>query len=129
VTSSFDATPEELSIVSTLWTQAQGILGEFTLSQPGLTAGSVSAALKTQTGNIYTGICLDFACGIGFCAEHAAIADMLKARETVITAILAVGPQGFIPPLWSLSRIDDAGQPAQPPDSSLAETRRLRTAH
>ena len=64
--------------------KARGMLGKFQLSQEGLTAGSVSSALMTSKGNTYTGICLDLACGIGFCAEHAAIAEMLKARETAI---------------------------------------------
>jgi cytidine deaminase len=64
--------------------KAKTVLGEFQLAKQGLSAGSVSCALMTNAGTIYTGICLDLACGIGFCAEHAAIAEMLKARETVI---------------------------------------------
>ena len=53
-------------------------------------SGSVGAALLTKAGNIYTGICIDCACGIGFCAEHSAIADMLKNRESEIGMIVAV---------------------------------------
>jgi cytidine deaminase len=49
----------------------------------------------TAKGNLYTGICLDLACGIGFCAEHAAIAEMLKARETIIDRIVAMGSAGI----------------------------------
>jgi cytidine deaminase len=37
-------------------------------------------------------------CGIGFCAEHAAVAEMLKARETEIEAIVAVSERGVLPP-------------------------------
>jgi cytidine deaminase len=78
--------------------KAKGILGEFQLAQEGLTAGSVSSALMTSKGNIYTGICLDLSCGIGFCAEHAAIAEMLKARETAIEYIVAVKSERILMP-------------------------------
>ena len=73
-------------------------LGQFCLSEASLTAGSVSAALVTEAGNVYRGICLDLACGIGFCAEHAAIASMLLNRETVIKKIVAVTDDGILPP-------------------------------
>ena len=78
--------------------KARGILGKFQLSQEGLTAGSVSSALMTSKGNTYTGICLDLACGIGFCAEHAAIAEMLKARETAIEYIVGVKLERILMP-------------------------------
>ncbi|MBN1619207.1 cytidine deaminase [candidate division WOR-3 bacterium] len=78
--------------------EAQKFLGEFRLSEDFLSAGSVAAALVTESGNIYTGICIDFACGIGFCAEHSAIAEMLKNRETQIDTIVAVNKNGLIPP-------------------------------
>jgi cytidine deaminase len=77
---------------------AQSVLGEFPLADDGLSAGSVGAALRTRSGNVYTGICLDFACGIGFCAEHAAVAEMLKARETEIEMIVAVAEGVILPP-------------------------------
>lgn len=78
--------------------KARGMLGKFQLSQEGLTAGSVSSALMTSKGNTYTGLCLDLACGIGFCAEHAAIAEMLKARETAIEYIVAVKSERILMP-------------------------------
>lgn len=52
--------------------------------------GSVGAALLTEAGNVYSGICIDTACSMGFCAEHAAAADMLKAGETRIIKMVAV---------------------------------------
>ena len=61
-------------------------------------AGSVSAALLTVKKNIYTGICIDIACSMGFCAEHAASAEMLKNRETQIDMIVAVNESGRILP-------------------------------
>ncbi len=78
--------------------EARRRVGEFSLSETWLTAGSVSAALVTEAGNVYTGICLDLACGIGFCAEHAAIAAMLLNRETVIRQIVAVTADKILPP-------------------------------
>ena len=78
--------------------EARGKVGEFRLSKEWLTAGSVACALVTEAGNLYTGICLDLACGIGFCAEHSAIAAMLNSRETVITKIVAVTADKILPP-------------------------------
>ena len=78
--------------------EAKKHVGKFSLSEAGLTAGSVSAALVTEAGNVYKGICLDLDCGIGFCAEHAAIASMLLNRETVIKKIVAVTDREILPP-------------------------------
>ena len=52
--------------------------------------GGVGSALLTKEGNIYTGLCIDATCGIGFCAEHSAIAEMLKHNESEIKEIIAV---------------------------------------
>lgn len=61
--------------------------------------GSVAAAILSHSGTIYTGICLDTACSLGFCAEHAAVADMLKHGEYQIQACVAVNRLGDpIPP-------------------------------
>lgn len=54
-------------------------------------AGGVAAALITDKGNIYRGVCIDTACSMGFCAEHAAVAAMLTAGESRVEAIVAVG--------------------------------------
>lgn len=50
--------------------------------------GKVACALETDKGNIYTGISLVADCG-GFCAENAAILEMLKHDETRIIRIVA----------------------------------------
>ena len=52
--------------------------------------GGVAAALVTDKGNVYRGICIDTACSMGFCAEHAAIAAMLTAGEDKVAQIVAV---------------------------------------
>jgi len=78
---------------------AKQIVGQYALSgYEGNSAGEVAAALITAQGNIYTGICIDVACSLGFCAEHAAIAEMLKNHETEVKYIVAVREDGKILP-------------------------------
>lgn len=82
-----------------LYNKAMELVGRFPLNGfEGNSAGAVSCALRTKNGNIYTGICIDVACSLGFCAEHAAIAEMLKAHETEISVIVAVNEKGNILP-------------------------------
>lgn len=78
--------------------EARALVGEFALTKPSLTAAAVGAALETASGRIYTGINLDLACGIGFCAEHSAVAEMLKARETVVRRMVAVNEERIVAP-------------------------------
>ncbi len=59
-------------------------------------AGSVAAALVTDKGNVYKGVCIDTPCSMGFCAEHAAIAAMITAGEDRIEKIVAVCEDGDI---------------------------------
>ena len=61
-------------------------------------AGVVGAALLTDDGRVFSGCSIDCSCGIGFCAEHAAIAEMLKHRATRIRAIVASNEDGRILP-------------------------------
>jgi cytidine deaminase len=74
---------------------AKAVFGGFSLRDE-FSAGTVAAAIRTAKGNIYTGICIDLACGLGFCAEVAAIAEMLKHRETHIVMVVAVGRDGIL---------------------------------
>ena len=61
--------------------------------------GGVAAAIETEAGNVYTGISIDTACSMGFCAEHSAVAEMLKNGEYHIRAVVAVGEDGnAVPP-------------------------------
>ncbi|MGG1662071.1 cytidine deaminase family protein [Brevibacillus sp. NRS-1366] len=61
-------------------------------------AGGVGAALLSENGNIYTGVCIDTACSMGFCAEHAAAATMITQGENRVLKMIAVGSQGKIMP-------------------------------
>ncbi len=86
-----------LADVSDLIEAARRVQGEFPLGDD-FSAGGVGAAVRSRSGRIYTGICLDLACGIGFCAEHAAVAAMLAQRESAIDAVVAVGADGILAP-------------------------------
>lgn len=61
-------------------------------------AGSVGAALLSEGGIVYVGVCIDAACSVGFCAEHAAAAAMITAGEQRIVKMVAVGSRGEILP-------------------------------
>ena len=56
--------------------------------------GRAPAALMTESGNIYSGVCIDTACSLGMCAEREAIASMISAGESRISKIVAVMPDG-----------------------------------
>lgn len=60
--------------------------------------GHVGCALLTDKGNIYTGVSINAKCGIGFCAEHAAIADMIKAGESRIIKLVSASDDGVVVP-------------------------------
>jgi len=61
--------------------------------------GYVGAALIiTDQGNVYTGINIALICGIGFCAEHSAVAEMIKNGETKIKRIVAATAEGNVLP-------------------------------
>lgn len=62
-------------------------------------AGGVAAAIETESGKIYTGICVDSACTLGVCAERNAIFNMLTNGESRIKRVTAVNSKGkVIPP-------------------------------
>lgn len=59
-----------------------------------VTAGEVSAAIRSKSGRIYTGVCVDTCSTLGICAERSAIFAMLAAGEQEIDKVLAVLPDG-----------------------------------
>jgi cytidine deaminase len=61
-------------------------------------AGDVACVIVAESGNEFTGICVEFECGIGFCAEHAAVAEMLKHGESQIKLVVAVNKLGEVMP-------------------------------
>lgn len=61
--------------------------------------GNVACALETIDGHIYTGINIDTACSMGYCAEANAIGTMLTNNESKIKKIIAVSANhGIVPP-------------------------------
>jgi cytidine deaminase len=65
----------------------------------GNTAGDVACALLSASGKLYYGVCIDIGSGIGFCAEHAAVAAMITAGESCIARVVAVwGEDKILPP-------------------------------
>ena len=82
---------------SELIAAARAVCGEFKLRED-FSAGGVGAAIRTAEGNVYTGVCIDLGCGLGFCAEAAAVAEMLKNRDTHIVSVVAVSDDGILPP-------------------------------
>lgn len=74
----------------TLYSAALEVLNPRKVSED-VETGGVAAALATDKGHIYRGVCIDTACSLGFCAEHAAIAAMLTAGENRVESIVAVG--------------------------------------
>jgi len=77
-------------------------------------SSDVAAALITPAGHVFTGVCVDTECGLGFCAEHAAIAEMLKARECQIKMIVAVDHRARHGALRAVPRADVASGRQQP---------------
>jgi cytidine deaminase len=61
-------------------------------------SGGVGAALLTEQGHVYVGVCIDTACSMGFCAEHAAAAAMVTAGESRVLKMVAVGWDGRVMP-------------------------------
>lgn len=61
--------------------------------------GEVGCVLVTEHGRKFSGVCLHLACGIGFCAEHTAVSQMVtQTKETCVKKIVACNAEGAIPP-------------------------------
>src|SRR4029434_2723409 len=77
--------------------RAKGVVVPREMSH-GFTVGDVGCALLTDKGNLHVGVCIDAGGGIGFCAEHSAIASMITNGEQSIVKIVAVLGDGKILP-------------------------------
>ena len=76
---------------------AHAVVGEMKLRKD-FSAGGVGAAIRTVEGNVYTGISIELGSGLGFCAEIAAIAQMLTHKETHIDTVVAVTSDNILSP-------------------------------
>ena len=57
-------------------------------------AGGVAAAILSESGRIYTGVCVDTCSTLGICAERNAIFNMLTNGEHRIVKVLAMVEDG-----------------------------------
>ena len=77
--------------------QAKALVGRKAVRGGGIK--QVGCVLVTGKGKKFKGVCMDLSCGIGFCAEHTAIAQMVTVTdETCIKVIVAVDDKSVIPP-------------------------------
>lgn len=63
---------------------------------PFIEAGGVAAAILTDRGTVYTGVCIDTACTLGMCAERNAIANMITNGESKILKLVCVLGDGSV---------------------------------
>jgi len=80
-----------------LYKKAKSVINPRKLSEYA-EAGGVGAAILTESGMVYTGVCIDTACSMGLCAEHAAAAAMVTAGENRVVRMIAVNWDGKILP-------------------------------
>ena len=78
-----------------LYEAAETKLNPRTVS-PFIDAGGVAAAILTDSGNIYTGVCIDTACTLGMCAERNAVANMITNGESRIVKLVCVMRDGSV---------------------------------
>lgn len=61
-------------------------------------SGGVGAAVLTENGNVYTGVCIDTDCSLGMCAERNALSKMITNGEYAAKKVVAVTKTGEILP-------------------------------
>lgn len=80
-----------------IWTEmyeaARAVLNERKISEY-VTCGEVAAAVLSNSGKIYTGVCIDTCSGLGVCAERNAIFHMITCGEQEIDKVLCIMPDG-----------------------------------
>lgn len=61
-------------------------------------SGFVAAVIEGANGKYYTGVNIDLACGLGFCAERSAAAAMITDGECIARRVVCVGSGGHLMP-------------------------------
>ena len=83
--------------MDTIWTDmyeaAKAVLNERCISDY-VTCGEVAAAVRSKSGKIYTGVCIDTCSTLGICAERNAIFNMITNGESEIDRVLCILPDG-----------------------------------
>ena len=84
-------------MMDTIWTEmyeaARAVLDERRLSDY-VTCGEVAAAVRSKSGKIYTGVCIDTCSTLGICAERNAIFNMITNGESEIDRVLCILQDG-----------------------------------
>ena len=80
-----------------LYEKAKSVINPRKLSEYA-EAGGVGATILSESGTVYTGVCIDTECSMGLCAEHAAAAAMVTAGENRVIRMIAVNWDGKILP-------------------------------
>lgn len=81
------------NIWNELYNKAKAVLNKRGISEK-ISAGGVAAAVESDTGKIYTGVCVDTACTLGICAERNAIFSMITNGDSGIRRVLAIRSGG-----------------------------------
>lgn len=81
------------AIWKNLYDEAMKVLNPRKISE-WMEAGGVAAAVESESGKIYTGVCVDGACTLGICAERNAIFNMITQGEQRIRRVIAVNRDG-----------------------------------
>ena len=81
------------AIWKNLYDEAMKVLNPRKISE-WMAAGGVAAAVESESGKIYTGVCVDSACTLGICAERNAIFNMITQGEQRIRRVIAVNWNG-----------------------------------
>lgn len=83
--------------IGELLQRARAVINPRELSKDA-SCSTVGAALETVSGDVFVGVCIDTACSMGFCAEHAAAAAMITASQNEVRRMVAVRRRGPTPP-------------------------------
>lgn len=78
-----------------MYTAAKAVQNERKISDY-VEAGGVAAAIYSESGRIYTGVCIDTCSTLGICAERNAIFNMITNGENSFTRVVAIMPNGNV---------------------------------
>lgn len=78
-----------------LYSRAKNLTDDKKLSDF-IRVGGVAAAIMTDKGNIYTGVCIDAVSSLGMCAERNAMVNMITNGESKISKIVVVKENGTV---------------------------------
>ncbi|MDD6328157.1 MAG: cytidine deaminase [Eubacteriales bacterium] len=78
-----------------MYTAAKAVQNERKISDY-VEAGGVAAAIYSESGRIYTGVCIDTCSTLGICAERNAIFNMITNGENSFKRVVAIMPDGNV---------------------------------